>query len=468
MNKDLPNMDEAFSSAYRQFEEQPSGETWEKINATLDKKDAENYKRKFIGLKRISLLLLFLLTGILIYEAGFIKRSPVLSNQNALTKETSTILRNETNKQQSFHSNNPVSKNSLDTIISENPGDNKFKVDDKKELLYNTSKNSFADENSFTGKSNSIAANDIIKMNASFLNNDREELLSNKEKFSGQRPIIAPLFTNEIVAIGVTGKLVRPVRFPLINQPVSSGKIENKKNHFKTYWTLTSFASYNEAGYKLDSDLPNAVNRIKFGEVHEPSFSIGLLATRQVKKRWGLQTGLIFSNTVIGISPQKMYALQDPAGSVGYKYITSSGYTYIKPGFGLPPLAGDSLTTAEAKHTLHSVSIPVAVKYRLSKKRFSFIPGIGIEANFLTSAKLETEIQDASNKEIVFINKLDGSKSFYWSFVADAELQYKVNKKMSVNLRPAFKHALSPITKNNVVETFPYSFGVGLGLTYKF
>ena len=96
------------------------------------------------------------------------------------------------------------------------------------------------------------------------------------------------------------------------------------------------------------------------------------------------------------------------------------------------------------------------------------MPGAGIEANFITRAKLEIEIEDAANRETVFINKLDGAKSFYWSVVADAELRYIVNKKLAFSIRPVFRYAISPITENNVVETFPYSFGAGLGLTYKF
>jgi hypothetical protein len=68
----------------------------------------------------------------------------------------------------------------------------------------------------------------------------------------------------------------------------------------------------------------------------------------------------------------------------------------------------------------------------------------------------------------VTITKLKGAKPFYWSITADAELRYSINKKVSVSLRPSFRYAISPITKNNVVETFPRSAGIGVGLTYKF
>jgi hypothetical protein len=66
------------------------------------------------------------------------------------------------------------------------------------------------------------------------------------------------------------------------------------------------------------------------------------------------------------------------------------------------------------------------------------------------------------------INKLEGIKTFNWSLMGDVSLDYLVNKKMSVSLRPSFSYALSPISSTDDVETFPYSFGLGAGITYRF
>ena len=84
------------------------------------------------------------------------------------------------------------------------------------------------------------------------------------------------------------------------------------------------------------------------------------------------------------------------------------------------------------------------------------------------NAKAETEIEDAFNRELVSTNKLKGARSFYWSAITETELRYRVNNNLSLSFRPGFRFAISPITKNNDVNTFPYSFGLGLGLSYKF
>ena len=277
-------------------------------------------------------------------------------------------------------------------------------------------------------------------------------------------------------ASSITNRFIKSIQPPssiaVSNSPLKASNTTDSKNKkvksFKPFWMATAFTSYDQAGYKLDSDEPNAVSSIKFREAHEPSFSLGILFTRQIKQKWGLQSGIAYSNSAIGMKPQKTYAFVDPTGDVAYKYITSSGYAFFKPGFGPQPAVGDSLTTAEAKHTLEHISVPLIIKHTLTNKKISITPGAGIEANFITKANLEVDIEDPFNREIVVVRKLAGTKPFYWSFVADAEVKYNLNKKMLVSLRPVYRHAISPITKNNVVETFPRSFGIGAGMTIRF
>ena len=180
------------------------------------------------------------------------------------------------------------------------------------------------------------------------------------------------------------------------------------------------------------------------------------------------QSGILYSNTTIDIAPQKIYAVQSPGGDYAYKYITSAGYGYIRPGFTTAPALGDSLLTSEAEHTLRHITIPLAIKYKIGRGKFSIIPGAGIAANFLTGTKVETEIKNSTDKETVIITRLTGTKNLSWSLTADAEMRYQLNNKMSVNLRPTFRYAISSITRNDDFQTFPYAFGIGLGMTFKF
>src|SRR5450432_1071071 len=82
MSKDLHNMDDIFHSAYQKFEDEPSTDVWEKINAALDKKDVAAYKKQSAGWKRFAMLLILLLTGCILYETGMLKIGSGHSKEN--------------------------------------------------------------------------------------------------------------------------------------------------------------------------------------------------------------------------------------------------------------------------------------------------------------------------------------------------------------------------------------------------
>jgi len=435
MNKDIHDIDELFRSVLEGHEEIPSAKVKENLETSLDKKDVEFYKRKYSGWKRVAILLLFLLAGFILYDSGIFQTG---SGRKPITPKTGK-------PEISAKSDNIIKqKNNL----TDDAGTSK-KEEDKNQSPVD-----------FTGHTNTPSGiNGNIN---SPLIPGRE--INRRKMF----PAILIDINNEKKVPGIQQKQLLVINDSLRKNNTAKNTNQKKAKNFKPYWLMTGFASYDRVNYKIDSDLPENITSIKHREIHEPSFSGGVLVTRQLTKHWDLQTGVVYSNTAIGISPQKMYAFQQPGGSVAYKYITSSGYAFIKPGFGPQPIVGDSLTTAEAKHTMRYISVPLAIKYTTSNKKYSFIPGAGIEANFITNEKVEVEIEDASNREIVFINKLNGARSFYWSITANTELRYTVNKNLSVSLRPTFRYAISSITKNNDVDTFPYNFGLGFGVVIKF
>ncbi len=452
-------MDDYFNSAYQRFEEEPSSDVWKKLSAGLDKKEAESYKRRFAGWMRFAIILLLLLAGFILYESGIFKKGNILPDKNLVTKKSvipsappdGNVARDEKADLSDVAKNAEkkkrlISKSQLSIINQKSRGNNS-----RMDRLMNKATNKSIQPD----KGN----------NSDIFVKGSEMPVENKNRIAIVDKMVSPL-------INPGSQFIQKPLLPYVSNQLTTEQLPKqeqikKPNPFKPYWAGTFIASYEHADYRLDSELPTARD-IKQREIHEPSFSTGVLLTRQLKEQLGLQTGLIFTNTAIAITPQKIYAIQDPDGNIAYKYVTSSGYAYIRPGFGPPPAFGDSLTAAEAKHTLQSIAIPLVIKYTAGRNKFSFVPGVGLEANFLTSAKVETEIEDTFNKEFVFINKLNGAKSFYLSFTADAELRYNLNKKSSLSLRPTFRYALSPITENNVAETFPYSFGLGIGVTHKF
>jgi Outer membrane protein beta-barrel domain len=472
MNRDLHDIDELFRSSLEGNEEKPSAIVKKNLDAALDKKDAEEYKKRFIIWKRAALLLLLLLAGFVIYESGLIKKGSGGYTSNKLTPESNKISTDNTSRDNTI-TNQPVVK-SDDTSLHQNQQDNitepgNYFSSDKETVLQkkNHSNKHFGLLITKQDPLFSIISSPVVKKTN---RPDEESTGLIMDNYT-----IEPL--DKRISIAITGgRLTKNIfSLPPFNfsklpaNPNNETKYTQKKNTaFKSFWMINPFVSYDQAGYKLDSDDPLAASNIKHREVHEPSFSGGLLVTRQFSNRWGLQSGLVYTSTQIGVDPQKMYALQLPGGDVAYKFITSSGYAYIKLGTGQPPVVGDSITTSDAKHLLKHITVPLAIKYTVGKNKFTISPSAGIEANFISSAKVEVGVDLASNREIVSVNKLNGIKPFYWSAVAGMEASYQINKKIAVNVQPVFRYALSPITKDNVVETFPRSFGIRAGVTIKF
>lgn len=466
MNKDLHDIDELFRSALNDHEEAPAAGVKESLDAALDKKEAEKYKRRFIIWKRAALLLLLLLAGFVLYESGLTKKG---SGHYTAKKSTPADDHISGDKTAAINQNKTILVHTnAEDIITNQPAIQHNKAGSKTV----SSKNIFPDKqvNTFSRKQEPVFS--VFTSQPTRQSNTPAEydtdLQTNKHS-------IEPLdkqISNAALSEFLFKNIFRLPPVAVSNSPLKPGNektaVKKKTNPFKPFWMMTPFVSYDQAGYKLDSDDPLAVTSIKHREVHEPSFSGGLLIARQFTNRWSLQSGVVYTSTQIGISPQKMYALQLPGGDVAYKFITSSGYAYIKLGTGQPPAVGDSITTSDAKHLLKHISVPLSLKYKIGKNKLTISPSAGIEANFITNAKVEVGIDLASNREIVTVNKMEGIKSFYWSAITGVEASYQVNKKMSVNVQPVFRYSLSPITKNNVVETFPRSFGIRAGVTIRF
>lgn len=241
-----------------------------------------------------------------------------------------------------------------------------------------------------------------------------------------------------------------------------------KKVPFKKYWSITGSASVDQAGYRIDNDLPQSdVKKLIEGrESHNASFSLAILADYHFSRKWIIQTGFRYSNILIGIDPHEIYAIQQAAGGIAsYKYITSSGYALILPDF---QTTGDSLQTTSARHHLVFVSLPLMIKYRIGQGKWSLIPSLGMQINYLAKADVKTEIQDGSKTEGIHINQLQGKKTFYLSYLAEAGLSFQVNSQWAINAIPAFQYSVTSITRNNDVNTFPYTFGISLGVTHRF
>jgi hypothetical protein len=465
MSRDRHDIDDLFNSAYRQLEEEPSAGVWEKLSSNLNRKDAESYKKRLIVWKRATLVLSLALSVLILYETALIPKGNERSGKNAVSNTTSIRAKNKNGPGLPGHKNslkNPVSKKNekeLATGYTRKP----FHED-----IRSIPETGFDPGNTTSPLLQRIApsplpfAREIERPQFSAAVADQADRLMIPMQYDH-------LLSSFLASLPQLKIKDREDELYLLLQLFD--KVRAKKtgeiNHYAKGWSVSAVASNDLVRYRLDNDDPQRDERmnIQQRETHEPSFSYFLLISHQFKGRLGFRTGMMFSKTAISINPQKIYAVQEPNG-IYYKYITSSGYAFLKP-LGLTPSVGDSLRSANAEHNLQYLSIPVLLNYKIDKRKFSYGLAAGLSADFLLHASVKTEVVNAANKEEVYINRLQGMRTFSFSLMANTILQYHVNNRLALEFSPGFKMALKPITKDNVVQTFPYSFGAGLGLNYK-
>ncbi len=480
MSKDGHNEDEYFRKAYRQAEEQPSPEVWEKINAGLDNADAVYFRNKFVVWKRIACILLLLLSSLVIYHIFSIGDNTVTKivashapgkidsnttsiekniNDSSVTFQEGKLFDSVKNARQSYNNNirqYSYTQQHRITINKLQPPEQRLIASDSGRFL-NREEKSNVDEPSllFNRPSKNAEVNTKDSSNSSY---NTAEVLNNKQDDSSHQLLIANNTANKEEL--ATSKQL--------------SKSKNSKN-FKPYFTITPYASVDFTQYELDDDDHNPNNTgddkqdIEGRETHQVSYSAGVLGKWQFSPKLSLKTGLVYSNIIIAIHPQTLYASAEDNQKIGYKFITSSGYAFVNPVFSSSPVVGDSINATFAHHHLQYLNVPLMAGYKINAgKHFSVMPGIGLNASILLSTIVRTEVNEDTNTEMVVINKLQGLQKTYYSISADAEFNYMLNKHISITALPMFKYALNSITKNNVVRAYPYSIGLGAGITYRF
>ena len=518
MDENLHNVDDIFNRAYKDFEDEPSDGLWNKLQSGLDRKDAEKYRRRFIIWKSAAILLLIVLSGVIIYTS-FYKNIPGNEKTNNLTFDKKATSTTQNTTAPNFEKNNDnysdSSTNDLTKNLNNSTGSDHLKPG--KNNTDNMSANIPSEKSQKENSINTQKAGALLPVNKEKnqkLNLQKSTLIakSKNHAYNYQQNNISPekiarlkglqsisLAKNEKLNLedfadsqnykpGQLAKIKNPVLFnlniQLQNNPLLFNKDSlikkwiagvNKKvvpQKFHPYWSVTGYANNEWAYYNLVNNVAgnagNPSQKISDDERHEGSYSFGLYVTRQFSRKWGLKSGVFFTNTDIGISPHKIFASKTPNGKVAFQYNTSSGYGYIKPDFGQPPALGDSLHCADGEQRLTSLNLPIMVTYTFNKNKFAITGGAGLSFSFATKASIKTEVTDMLNYETAQINGLNGLKKFHTAFIADINLQYIITDRWSINLLPQFRYAITSITKDHIVKTFPYRYGIGAGLTYKF
>jgi hypothetical protein len=468
LHRDFGNQ---FRDEINSLKQQPRKHIWENIDKALDKEEVKNYKEKYLLLRKTLLLLLF--TGITGFLAFYFTTS---KNRNG--NNPSAVQKINTNNVSFADKQQQAGGETAVAAISYNQSPSAVNIFSAKNSLLNSFESLYQPtENFLNNKANtSIKIKDGDIGYAEDATTVPVETKESNTTETGLTPGPAlpkiPSAINENTLSETTTSTKIKTNEPAVSKTATTAEAKNKEQKNNSHrFTLLAFAGPDYSDYRLINNTHNNYDNkagIEKRERSDLSSSFGILLGYAVGKRISLQSGVVYSSSNISINPTEIYAEKNNAGSVKYRYNTSYGYGYLQPSFSSSPAVGDSLFADGANHTLHYITVPVMVKYKIGRKKLTFNPAVGVGLNILTKATLTTDLVDNLNRETESISKLEGIKKLSASLIFTPGLQYQLSKKMAVSLSPSFKYSLGSINKGNVVKTYPYTIGVGLGVVYKF
>jgi Outer membrane protein beta-barrel domain len=246
--------------------------------------------------------------------------------------------------------------------------------------------------------------------------------------------------------------------------------IHHDKQRLGDRLSITPYFSHEFAGYNPVDDDARGPNGKEMDVQQRNAFSAsaGVYFNFKVNKKWVIQSGVSYSWANSYIDSSKSYAVKDYNGDIQFKLNTSTGYGYLKPSSVIPPNVGDSILTAKTYSKLHYLTIPLILSYNISMKRFSLLVGGGVTLNIKTSGTLETRTYGPGYPEKEYNVNILGLKKTNFGMILKADLEYQVNSRFGIDLIPSFKNTLGPINLPGALSAFPYNFGIGLGVSYRF
>jgi hypothetical protein len=436
MGKNLPNrIDQLFNDALQEFKDDPSEEVWNRIEDKLDEEDRKiiyfsNGWKKYVA---VAILLAGGLGGLLkIYN----KQQTIFTRESALRGEA-----------------------------------------DKRAILLQ--KINIPDRNQEYRRGNLPGIGRVTKL-------ETKGNLRQKTKL----PVILPQITPGIANFKSSDSNINQIHKVSIQTveshlqlvSINPGTLifnEKKdqrltviyaKKRFKDRLSVTPYFSQEFAGYSLtDNDLAGVNGQeIERRERNVFSASVGLYINYKISKRWVLQSGISYSWSKSNIDSGTSYAVADNHGNIQYKLNTISGYGYLKPTSLTQPNVGDSVFTAKSYSQLHYLTIPLVISYRIPLNRFSLLIGTGVSFNMLTGSEIETKTYGHGDPEKEYVVNMMGLKKTNYGILVKADLEYHISSTLGIDLIPSFKNTLSPINLRTAVSAYPYNFGLGIGLSYRF
>ena len=212
------------------------------------------------------------------------------------------------------------------------------------------------------------------------------------------------------------------------------------------------------------------------------SFSGGMHVNYQAGKRFYIESGLYYSR--MGQLTEEMFVYEESTlGNAGseYEIINSSAgdivnqqqsgllvedllesHTYV-----LDQSADGSLLYMNSSNlVLHFdyLEVPLILKYKILDRKIDLLISAGVSTALLVSN--HAYVQNGSDK--MQLGTTENIRKVNYNSSTGFALQYELNEQLAFHVEPVFRYSIRTISKDNYINSHPYSFQVFSGFNYHF
>lgn len=378
-----------------------------------------------------------------------------VTNTNFNTVNTNSN-RSTTSKHSNSSNNESNKKNAHNTIALSNTKSLTIKNTNQ-----NTSSSSLTKNNTALNRKNTVASNKNLSNTSSAISTDST---TNNLKSKTANTINLTDLTKSNDSIQSEDKA--PVDLDVADLIDEEEKDETKKidTPEKVKYPLT-FSAYVSPTFtnifgedsSIDPRLDNNKTSGRF------NINYGVAATVKISEKSSLRFGLGATQLSYTIKGADTTSTADAGGLLS----NASGYsnlTVTSQASNAVPNIFDPNSVIDFQQKIKYLETPLSYIYHLKDDAKINIDVIGgFSALFLTNQSIIAKDRDGNSLKI---GEVENLKKVNFSFNLGSNLSYSLTEKLHLNVEPTFKYYLS--TYSNNVDTKPYSFGLSLGISYRF
>jgi hypothetical protein len=197
----------------------------------------------------------------------------------------------------------------------------------------------------------------------------------------------------------------------------------------------------------------------------------GISLDYQLNRRLSLGSGMFVSR--IGQQNDNVLAYNDPDFSNMFKLASSTGSVSVNPAKFETAMAspissakdsipGDYIINGSFIQNLDYLEIPFVLKYKLIESKISLQLVGGLSPGILVNNRSYFNL-DGEKLQTGTTENID---PFIYNSIVGFGLSYSLTEKLSFNMEPSFKYALSPVNSSTGINYHPYSFSWFTGISY--